>query len=219
LQKNEAPKHVYIIYNFSNDYYDNVQAWEGVRVPSIMGNKAGTKIVLPENPSILGKLVRYVVWNSRIYSFYSQATISTENHQQFPLQQRWLFSHEPPDESKLGDEATLLSSVEIGRLAKQYGFTLTWIGWRDLPLEQMEELSGDKAINKIITFVGENGIWKKDLHNITLENKDILKWENQWLHPQTRHASAAAVDLIAQEISLTLKSSKCAACIRASRKQ
>jgi len=209
ILKNGKPEHAFIVYNLANDYFDNVQAWESTRIPGIQKNSNGIQEVFPVIPTAIGRLIRYVKWNSRLYSLFSQLKESNPNKDSLPRQQRWFYQNVPPEESIRGDIATKLAVAQIDKLSKEYGFSLTWLPWHDFSLEYSEGVSGYIAIEKIKRLMPKGEKWVYISPGLGSNPYDIARWEREWIYPQTRHASASAIRYIAFRLCKLLPHSSC----------
>lgn len=202
IELNSAPKHVFILYNLTNDYYDNIPEWEGKRIPGIVqGTNGMWEIKKPQLPSIVGQKLRVFIWKIRLYSLYSQLIRDEVGAQILPIQQKWLYLKSPPEAAKLGDEATFHAAAEIYKLSNEHGFTVTWLIWRDLALEFSQGLSGITAVSNVKRLIHKSADWISIQKQQDVNLKNLDQWQKRWLNPQTRHASVAAIRHLAIEIS------------------
>ena len=197
IKKNGPPEMVFLVYNSTNDYFDNVQEWEGKRIPGISGTIDEHEYILPTNPSLIGTWLRIVAWNSRLYALYEKNKQDPIEHRPIlPKQQKWLFSQRPPSDSEIGDQATHIAATALHKLSSEYEFDIQWIIWRDLPAENLNRVNIDIALDRLSKLLGI------PLQKLTIINNHqtagIEQWDKTWLHPGTRHANNKALRHIAK---------------------
>ena len=208
IKKNGPPETIFLVYNTTNDYFDNIQEWEGERIPGIMGTIGEYEFILPTNPSILGQWLRVIAWNSRLYTLFETNKQNSIAHRLiFPKQQKLLFSQRPSTDSEVGDQATRIAAAALHRLATEYEFDIQWIIWRDLSAENLNGINIDVAIFRLTELLG-----------IPLEKLSIInshqaanneQWDKQWIHSGTRHANSKALRNIAKHVSDKLGRRSC----------
>lgn len=209
ITENGPPDHVFIVYNFANDYFDNVPAWESSRVPGVQAEGSNFSLVPPVQPSAAGQIARKIYWNSRVCSVLAHASKRFfPVNSAMPEQQKLLYSTKMSDDSSRGNEATRFAVDKIKALRDQHGFTLTWIGWRDLGLELQGGVSQEEGLiaeQNIEVILGEERFWKQIIKASPKSAEEVHSWEEKWLHPGTRHASSATIERIAARIAVGIE--------------
>jgi hypothetical protein len=181
-----VPKYVFIVYNFSNDYFDNVQKWEGLRVPTIRFENNKIDIINPVLPSKSMIFIRHLAWNSRVFSLYKEMVRSNlRKADTINERQEVLFS----EFDGIGDIKTKLAIQGIEGIRKKYGFNIVWLGWHDTPLEEKQKLNSNVADVKLRSFL------PMEHKMINIETNGGY-WKERYLHPKTRHLNKNSIDLI-----------------------
>jgi len=80
IKRYGAPETVLLVYNTTSDYFDNVQGWEGERIPGISGPVDEYEYIRPNNPGLVGEWLRVIVWNSRLYTLYEISKQTSAEH-------------------------------------------------------------------------------------------------------------------------------------------
>lgn len=199
LQRNIPPKQIFLVYNTTNDYFDNVKQWEGNRIPGIAKSLDDYRIVAPKNPNIMARAIREIVWHSRLLELV-RLKISDKGHRihSFPEEQKWFFAKASrPDQSALGDEATGLAFDAFIKLQKKYGFDFQVLLWRDFLIENKESLNFNHAASRLKELTGG----KLKITNLVslLQQGDDQNMD--WLYLPTRHASDKAINYISSQIA------------------
>lgn len=209
IDANGAPDHVFIVYNFTSDYFDNVPAWEGTRVPGVTSDGTTESLLAPQLPSENGQKLREILWQSRLWNLFSQLLRQVfPNEVTIPEQQKLLYSTDISPESQVGDDATQFAVKKITELREKYGFTLTWLGWRDIGLEKRAGLTlemGSIAENRVEKLTGDGASWKHIFKDLPESPEEIKSWEEKWLYPGTNHASSEAIARIAARIAVMIQ--------------
>ncbi len=207
IEKHGAPKKVFLVYNVSNDYFDNVQEWEGSRVPGIAGEAGNSDIIAPINPGWLGVQIRRAAWNSRIIT---RLTAMKERRvgelSQMPKQQKLLFSNRAQPDARVGNVATQLAAERLNRIAAQHSIDMHFIFWRDVEVEEVSNVSAQFAMDNLQKLLGvPSGIEVVIFPGAT----DALQWSRMWLHRGTRHANSAALRQVCSIILNRMGIPKC----------
>jgi len=197
IKNNDAPEKVLLVYNTTNDYFDNIQNWESNRIPSIRKKEESYEYILPKNPNKVGEWLRLLSWNSRLYTLIEKSTkASTASPSPLPEQQKWLFSSQPPVDSAIGDRATRTAAKALQNLATEHNFEIQWLIWRDLPAEEQSNLNADiglKRLSKLLEVPEEK---LTVINGKPTTNNE--RWEKSWLHPGTRHSNKRGLQYIAK---------------------
>jgi hypothetical protein len=199
LQRSVPPKHVVLVYNTTNDYFDNVKQWEGNRIPGIARSADHYRIVTPDNPNVMGRAIREIFWHSRLLELLRlKRSGNLMRIPSFPEEQKWFFATASrPEQSKLGDEATRLAFDAFVKLQKKYNFDFKVLFWRDTLAEKEEGLKIDDAISRLKKLT--DGILNDNNFIYFDRIEDEKEWEEMYL--STRHASDKAIDYISLQIA------------------
>ena len=200
LSSHPAPREVLVVFNFANDFYDNVPAWEGTRVPGLSVADNRISLVPPVNPRGVPRVLREILWESRLYALF----VAWQNRDLPPEtllpEQAFLFEDPLPEEAEVGISALTLAGAEIRSLAAQYGFRVRWVAWPDRGLLSSEpKLSYERAFERVQDAIGgEMPVCWVTLPEIAVS---VPEWDWRWLSPGGRHANAAATRLMADAVA------------------
>ena len=206
LKHHNVPKYLVILHNLTNDYYDNVQNWEGNRVPTVKETNNGYDYILPRNPNYFGRTIRYLFWSSRSYNLLFKAKpvpqIATSI---IPKEQRYVYNEKFEKCAENGNSVLRITSKAIKKLALKYNIKIMWLIWRDYEAEYLSELNGDIALQNISKLTGIN---LNDLIVVNSIEKDFdqKKWRTDWINSFSRHATEEGLEKISIIISNRMKS-------------
>lgn len=191
------PKAVFLVFNLSNDFIDDIREWDGSSVPNVSLNDRSNKILPPILPSLYHRIFAEIWRKSTVAGFLS--THSTHGKAMQPRSSSPLI--DLVDDLKIHDLPRGLAGTKVGFeqlkiLSIRYGFKLYGTIWRDpRELEPLDNGLISQLASRIKTI--PCGIYWIELG---FPNKIISteKFDAHYLANGTRHANTLATKMLSE---------------------
>src|SRR5262249_43670504 len=151
-------------------------------------------VVSPVLPSRLHDVLADVAKSLRLYALYVHLRF-VPSEPVMPPQQQWLYEESPPAELDEGLRVLGASYQRLARLSARDGFRVTVVDWVDWGLVRTTDpqAATQRARKKVQAETPWPFVEVDALANAG-------NWDGKWLIPGTRHANAAATELISRAI-------------------
>lgn len=206
LDDNRCPDYVVAILNTTNDYFDNVQEWEGDYIPGYRHTPTRITRKKPFQGNFIPSMLKDIAKQSALLSLVRLRSPKKDSIQSiYNEKNRYLYHRSnktPRPDTDLGDFALRESGSSIENEVASCKAKLIWIIWHD------KEYARRNSINTSVLKERVEGLLGLDRNSIiTFRHfgaSDVGASSPRWLYPGTSHLSAYGIrqlsDAIAEQI-------------------